>query len=214
MAEAESTGVRARLAGARRRAWDALGGLLSPLRSDGNMAPLSSGGDNRVPGAPHPSHDRMSASEAPVAKKKSTSKQTKAGLVLPVARIEKRLRSAKIAKQVGTSASIFLTGVVEHVLTSAMTSANSYADAKKTKRLADAHLISAVRSDPDTARLFAGFSFASSTEAPRAMDVILPAKEAKARRDKIANRAVAPRAPPTKKKSAPPPTTTNEALDD
>lgn len=157
----------------------------------------------------------MSATEAPVAKKKkqSTSKQTKAGLVLPVARVEKRFRSAKVSKQVGTTASIYLTGVIEHVLASAMTSANSYADAKKTKRLSDTHLISAVRSDPDTARLFAGFSFASSSEAPSAMDMILPPKEARERRMKIKGRA--PRgAPPKKRAPTTTTTTTNEALDD
>ena len=44
------------------------------------------------------------------------SKSERAGLIAGVSRVERRIRDSKIAKQVGASSSVFLTGVLEEVV--------------------------------------------------------------------------------------------------
>jgi histone H2A len=117
-------------------------------------------------------------------KKATTSKQTKAGLTFAVSRVDKKLRQAKISKQVASNASIFLTGVVEHVIMKALENAGDQAGMSKSKRLTDAHIVAAVRSDPDLARVFSGFCFSSRENVPKAIDKILPEDEQKLRKQR------------------------------
>tara|TARA_B110000902_G_scaffold240017_1_gene289160 strand:- start:289 stop:798 length:510 start_codon:yes stop_codon:yes gene_type:complete len=120
-----------------------------------------------------------------------TSKQSKAGLTFAVSRVEKKLRQAKIGKQVAGAASIYLTGVVEHVILKAVADAGEQAAMRKSKRVTDAHIIAAVRSDPDMARLFSGFCFTSPDDVPKAIDKILPDDEQQERRKRKADAAEA-----------------------
>ena len=55
-----------------------------------------------------------------------------------------------------------------------------------TKRVHPADLIKAVRYDPDYSRAFSGFAFGSLKKAAKPINYILPADEAKARRERIA----------------------------
>ena len=121
-----------------------------------------------------------------VSKSKGSSKQAKAGLTFAVSRIDKKLRSGRVATQVGGTASVHLTGVVEHVLLKVIADMGAEAAAKKAKRVTDAHIVAAVRSDPDLARAFSGYCFSSVDDVPKAMDRILPVDEQKQRRDQIA----------------------------
>lgn len=115
------------------------------------------------------------------------SKQTKAGLTFAVSRVDKKLRHAKIAKQVAGQASIYLTGVVEHVILKVIEDAGAQAAMKKSKRVNDSHVIAAVRSDPDMARAFGGFCFTSSENVPKAIDRILPEDEQQVRKERKAD---------------------------
>tara|TARA_B110000902_G_scaffold151771_1_gene174377 strand:+ start:150 stop:563 length:414 start_codon:yes stop_codon:yes gene_type:complete len=117
-------------------------------------------------------------------KKVATSKQTKAGLTFAVSRVDKKLRSSKISRQVASNASIFLTGVVEHVILKALENSGEHAGMKKSKRITDAHIVAAVRSDPDLARAFSGFCFSSRENVPKAIDRILPEDEQKVRKQR------------------------------
>lgn len=119
----------------------------------------------------------------------STSKQAKAGLTFAVSRVDKKLRQAKIAKQVASQASIHMTSVVEHVVLKVLKDAGAQAAMRKSKRVTDVHIVAAVRSDPDVARAFAGFCFASAADVPKAVDRILPDEEQKERRLRKLERA-------------------------
>ena len=94
-----------------------------------------------------------------------------------VSRIEKKLRAAKICKQVSATTSIFVAGIVEHTIMQILELAGEQAKGKKSKRILPQHAIDAVRTDPDLARLFAGFAFTSTEDVPKAIDKILPADE-------------------------------------
>ena len=128
--------------------------------------------------------------EAP-AKKEIISKSTRAGLLFPTGRIEKKLRKASIADRCGTAPSIFMTGVVESVIGHLLKLANEQAANAKpvAKRVTNAHIVAAARSDPDLARVFSGFCFSTSNEAPKAVDHILDAEDQKKRRDDKAAKA-------------------------
>lgn len=126
----------------------------------------------------------MEVVAAPAVKKKICSKQSKAGLTFAVSRVEKKLRQSKIAKQVGQQASVYLTGVVEHVILKLIEQAGEQAVAMKSKRVSDSHIIAAVRSDPDLARIFSGFCFTASENIPKAIDKILPDDEQKMRKQR------------------------------
>lgn len=104
-------------------------------------------------------------------------KNVRSGLQLSVSRVDKRLRSAKICKQVSSTTSIFLTGIVEHTILQILQLAGDHAKSQKSKRILPQHAVAAVRMDPDLARLFAGFAFTSGKDIPKAIDKILPADE-------------------------------------
>lgn len=128
--------------------------------------------------------------EAP-AKKEVISKSTRAGLLFPTGRIEKKLRKASIADRCGTAPSIYLTGVVESVIENVLKLANEQAASAKpaAKRLTNAHVVAATRSDPDLARVFSGFCFSTSNDAPKAVEHILDAEDQKKRKDDKAQKA-------------------------
>jgi histone H3/H4 len=111
-------------------------------------------------------------------------KGKKAGLSLGVSRVERCLRKAKVAKNVGASASIFTTALIEEVVEDVLKRAAEHAQLKKSKRVAVTHLVSAVRSDPDTAMLLCNFGFGSANDVPKAIDLILDQKAQKARKAK------------------------------
>ena len=122
-------------------------------------------------------------------KPKSISKQAKAGLTFAVARVDKKLRQGKVAKQVSATSGIAITAVVEHVILKIVESAGAHAEQQKSKRLTNSHVVAAVRSDPDLARTFAGFCFTTAEDVPKAIEKILPEDEQKAR--KAAKRSAA-----------------------
>ena len=131
------------------------------------------------------------AADAGAVKKPAVSKSARAGLTFAVSRIDKKLRHGRIAKQVFGASSVFLTGVVEHVIGEVLKKADEQAAARKSKRVTDQHIIAAARSDPDLARAFQGFCFSSDVEVPKAIDRILPQKEQAERKAKQKTRKAA-----------------------
>ena len=145
-------------------------------------------------------------------KKAAVSKSARAGLTFAVSRVDKKLRHARIAKQIFGASSIFLTGVVEHVIGDVLKKADEQAAARKSKRVTDQHIIAAVRSDPDLARALQGFCFSSDVEVPKAIDRILPQNEQAERKAKQAERKEQKRGPPLP--AAAPADADAQALDD
>ena len=113
-------------------------------------------------------------------KKSSLTKQARAGLTFPVARMQTKLKQKKVALRIGGNASIYLAAVAEHVVMHILEAAHEHSSAKgdKTRRLTINDLVQAVRTDPDTARLFADFSFSTHTSAiqPRKVQKMIMTK--------------------------------------
>jgi len=108
-------------------------------------------------------------------KKEIQSKASRAGLTFAVSRVEKKLRQSRLAKKIGTSSYIYLTGVVEAVVQELLVKADEHAGSldPPAKRLTNQHVVFAARAHPDLARLFSGFCFTSETSVPKAVDHIL-----------------------------------------
>jgi hypothetical protein len=132
----------------------------------------------------------MSAAKPAPSKKQAAaklpgkSKSERAGLIAGVSRVERRLRDSKISKQVGASSSVFLTGVIEEVIESVLLRAGKEAQAGKKKRINVVHIVTAARSDPDTARLLAGFGFGSALNIPKHAPQLMSEDEKKAAKKK------------------------------
>lgn len=116
-------------------------------------------------------------------------KAKKANLTLGVTRIERTLRKARICKNVGSAAGIYATALCEEIIDDILTRAGKDAQHKKSKRIAVSHLISSVRSNPDTAMLLCNFGFGSGTDARKAIDFILDDQAKKERKAAAAARA-------------------------
>ena len=120
------------------------------------------------------------------------SRESKGGLNLSVARVEKLVRKGLPEKHVSARAPIFLAGAIEHLVQTLLNSAADNAQDTETpghvptKRVHPTDLIKAVRYDPDFSRAFSGFAFGSLKKAAKPINYILPADEAKDRRDRIA----------------------------
>lgn len=125
------------------------------------------------------------------AKKEIQSKAKRAGLTFAVSRVEKKLKQSRLSKKANQTAFVFLTAVVETVVSELLSKADAHAAGLEppAKRLTNQHVLAAARSDPDHARLFSGFCFTSSADVPKAVEHILDKEqqeereEAKARRE-------------------------------
>lgn len=134
-------------------------------------------------------------------KKPGQSKQARAGLTFPVARMQTKLKQKRVALRIGGNAGIYLAAVAEHVVMHILEAAHEHSSAKgdKTRRLTINDLVQAVRTDPDTARLFADFSFSTHTSVikPRKVQkIIMTPKDWAALQAKKAAKAQS--APPAK----------------
>ena len=118
-------------------------------------------------------------------------RQDKAEVDLSVARCDKLLRKGLPEKHVSGRAPVYLAGAIEKMVRNLLNRAADNAQDTETpghvptKRVYPNDLIKAVRHDPDFSRAFAGFSFSSLERANKPIDFILPADEAKERRDRI-----------------------------
>ena len=89
---------------------------------------------------------------------KSVSKSKKAGLSLPVSRINKHLRDAKATKRVSASAAIFVTAILELVASEILDAANELAAGAARRRINVCDLAQALRDDKFLGKVFADFS--------------------------------------------------------
>tara|TARA_B100000963_G_scaffold360112_1_gene389782 strand:- start:2482 stop:2925 length:444 start_codon:yes stop_codon:yes gene_type:complete len=118
-------------------------------------------------------------------------RQDKAEVDLSVARCDKLLRKGLPEKHVSGRAPVYLAGAIEKMVRNLLNRAADNAQDTETpghiptKRVYPNDLIKAVRHDPDFSRAFAGFSFSSLSRANKPIDYILPADEAKERRERI-----------------------------
>tara|TARA_B100001057_G_scaffold363953_2_gene366695 strand:- start:3567 stop:4022 length:456 start_codon:yes stop_codon:yes gene_type:complete len=120
--------------------------------------------------------------------------QERAGVTLKANRCGKLLRRGLPEKHVSSTVKYYLAGAMEelaqHLLSRAADNAQDTQTPghTPTKRIYATDLIKAVRHDPDLSRAFAGFAFGSLERSNKPIDHILPAEEAKKRRDAINKR--------------------------
>lgn len=118
-------------------------------------------------------------------------RQDKAEINLSVARCDNLLRKGLPEKHVSGRAPVYLAGAIESMVLSLLNRAADNAQDTETaghiptKRVYPNDLIKAVRHDPDFSRAFSGFAFSSLAPANKPINFILPASEAKERRDRI-----------------------------
>jgi hypothetical protein len=138
--------------------------------------------------------------------------QERAGVTLSASRCGKLLRRGLPEKHVSSTVKYYLAGTIEELAQQLLTRAADNAQDTKTpghtptKRIYPTDLIKAVRHDPDLSRAFAGFAFGSLARANKPIDHILPADEAKKRRDAINKRKTENKknkAKPSKNKAKP-----------
>lgn len=121
-------------------------------------------------------------------------RQDKAEVEMSVARCDKLLRKGMPEKHVSGRAPVYLAGAIENMVRNILNrAADNAQDAETvghipTKRVHPNDLIKAVRHDPDFSRAFSGFSFSSLERANKPINFILPADEAKERRERIAEK--------------------------
>ena len=107
----------------------------------------------------------------------------------------KRMRATKATKKISPVSAVFVAGVVETLITRVLRDAaenassrvhGKTAGASETKTLPQrmnlVDVVTAIRQDPDVARIFADFSFSSGTDVPRARNHIFPASKLKENR--------------------------------
>ena len=146
---------------------------------------------------------RTDVSSAPT--RTAVSRQSKAGLTLSVARVMRDLKTCKKAKRVSDKAPLYVAGAMEFVADRVLARAVENAKAKNAKRVFNVDVIQAVRTDPDLARLFSGFAFASHAPPAKPVSFILSSKEQekrrKAKEDREAQKEEAKRAEMEKNQS-------------
>lgn len=106
-------------------------------------------------------------------KKKSVSKSAKCGLTFPVARINRKLKASGM-KRVGGGAPVYLTAVAEYIVSEVIELSGNLCKDRKRKTISVDDVSSAVRSDPELARLFAGFNVCFGNTFSKVSDALAP----------------------------------------
>ncbi len=112
-------------------------------------------------------------------KGKSTSKSSKAGLTLPVARVGRALRTMRLAKRYGAGAPVYLTAVLEYMAAEVLELAGNACRDNKKKRVTPRHLVLAIRNDEELNKFLGGVTIAAGGVLPNIHSVLLPKKSGK-----------------------------------
>ena len=112
-------------------------------------------------------------------KKKATSKSSKAGLTLPVARVGRALRTMRLAKRYGAGAPVYLTAVLEYMAAEVLELAGNAARDNKKSRIIPCHITLAVRNDEELNKFLSGVTVAAGGVLPNIHSVLLPKKSKK-----------------------------------
>ena len=90
---------------------------------------------------------------------KSVSKSQKAGLTLPVARLNKAMKQTSGMKRVGGSAPVYMTAVIEYIIAEVVEMAGNHTKKGKRKRITPEDISIGVRSDEELAKLCRDVAF-------------------------------------------------------
>ena len=113
------------------------------------------------------------------ARKPAQSKSAKAGLLMPVARLNTALKKGGGTKRVGGSAPVYATAVLEYLLTELIEVAGATTMKAKRKRITPEDISLAVRSDEELSKLLRSFSVYSGDKLRDISKALLPPPPAK-----------------------------------
>lgn len=108
-------------------------------------------------------------------KKKSVTKQAKAGLVLPVSRINKTMKVQSGLKRIGGSAPVYMTAVLEYLVGEILELAGDHTAGSNRKRVTPEDVVLAIRSDSELSKLCGGVAMYINDKLPGINDALKPA---------------------------------------
>ena len=116
------------------------------------------------------------------AKKKSVSKQAKAGLTLPVSRINRTMKAMSGLPRIGGSAPVYMTAVLEYITAEILELAGNHTQNSKRKRVTPEDVILGIRSDEELSKLCGSIAVYTGDKLTGISDALKPApiKEKKA----------------------------------
>jgi histone H2A len=107
--------------------------------------------------------------------KKSMSKQAKAGLTLPVSRINRTMKASSGLKRIGGSAPVYMTAVLEYVAAEILELAGNHTQSAKRKRVTPEDVILGIRSDRELSKLFGSIAVYTGDKLTGIGDALRPA---------------------------------------
>jgi histone H2A len=108
-------------------------------------------------------------------KKKSMSKQAKAGLTLPVSRINRTMKTSSGAKRIGGSAPVYMTAVLEYIAGEILELAGNHTQGAKRKRVTPEDIILSIRSDEELSKLCGSIAVYTGDKLTGVSDALKPA---------------------------------------
>src|ERR1700677_975956 len=107
-------------------------------------------------------------------KGKSESQSFRAGLVFPVGRLKRYLRSGRYARRVSAAAPVYLGGVLEYITAEVLELAGNAARDNKRQRITARHLLLAVKNDTELDAMTNRACFAQGGVVPHIHTALLP----------------------------------------
>lgn len=119
---------------------------------------------------------KVSSKSKPGAKSAGVSKSTRAGVIFPVARIQRILRHGNYAERIGTGSAVYLSAVLEYLCAEILELAGNASRDNKKLRIAPRHVLLAVRNDEELTKLLAGVTISEGGVIPNIHAALLPKK--------------------------------------
>ena len=114
--------------------------------------------------------DKTASSDGIMAKKKSKSRSEKAGLTMPVSKINRHLRDSRRAKRVGAGAPVYMAAVLEYAAAEILELAGK--ELGKRKRIMPADIMKVIRKDEELNKLMGGCSVFSGDRVKGVSDAV------------------------------------------
>ncbi|XP_070491424.1 histone H2A.1-like [Chironomus tepperi] len=134
-------------------------------------------------------------------KKKPVTKTVKSGLTLPVARIQRHLKSGNYADRIGSGAAVYLTAVLEYLVAEVLELAgNAMKDGNK-RRINPRHICLAIKNDVELNELIGNACISEGGVIPHINPVLLPVRTTKRKSDVNDEEAPKKKSKPESKKN-------------
>ena len=144
-------------------------------------------------------------------KKTSRTKSSKSGLIFPVSRVARKLRSGRYAKCLGAGAPVYLAAVLEYLTAEVLELSGNAARDNKKSRIIPRHITLAVRSDTELDKHFGSICIAGGGVLPH-INKSLTAKQDANRTKRDESKTKKSTTPPVKEASAPAPSSADKAF--